>query len=377
MWNYRGYGESKGWPSISKLKKDGENIVNFIRTDKLHIKVLGVHGESLGGCIAIHLAKECLLDFLVADRTFTCLRSVALFSYGKIGYWFSRLLQIDSTEYIGEYLSTNCTKVIICDPNDKIIQDLASLKAGVAVRLLSHDLISIIELSYLKPNLQAKFNHIISYAAATSCVKALLKLKEFLLYFKNDQKDYKGKYKYLPLRIDTEDVCTDTLAGNIDRMLVSVDNIDAGGKSILEVLNLDDPGLGLIIWLMVLDIWGCCNKVDQGNMTNHIRSVFDIRTCLQEIQSVLEEFDKSENLTVQEVAKEVNTVFNVLIEVLGYMEERCGLSSNLEISIDRMISEYACAGKLIPVGCGHLGTLNQYEKFQLSKFLLSHVNNKN
>ena len=375
MWNYRGYGESKGWPSIARLKKDGENIVNYIRTEMLQINVLGVHGESLGGCIAIHLAKECLLDFLVADRTFTCLRSVALFGYGKIGYWISRALQLDSNESIGEYLSANCKKVILSDPNDKIINDLASIKTGVAVRLLSHDVVSVVELSYLNPQLQAQFNHIITYAAATSCVKSLLRLQDFLNYFKYNEKAGKKKFKYIPVQIDTEEIDTDNLAGSIDRMMVSISIIEAGGKNILEVVNLSDPGLGLIIWLMVLDIWGSCSKMGNRKETNHIKSVNEIRNCLQEIQNILEEYEKSENSVVQEVFKDVNTVFNVLIEVLGYMEERCGLSSNLEITIDRMISEYSCAGELIPITCGHLGSLSQPEKYQLSKYLLSHIKN--
>jgi hypothetical protein len=41
------------------------------------VKYLGVHGESLGGMIAVHLAKAKKVDFLFADRTFSSLSEVA------------------------------------------------------------------------------------------------------------------------------------------------------------------------------------------------------------------------------------------------------------------------------------------------------------
>ena len=59
--------------------------MNYLRTQK-SITKLGVHGESLGGCIAVYLAKECVLDFLIADRTFSSLPAVVFFNYGKLAY---------------------------------------------------------------------------------------------------------------------------------------------------------------------------------------------------------------------------------------------------------------------------------------------------
>ena len=37
---------------------------------------VGVHGESLGGTVACHLARKLDVDFLFADRTFSSLDSV-------------------------------------------------------------------------------------------------------------------------------------------------------------------------------------------------------------------------------------------------------------------------------------------------------------
>lgn len=58
LWNYRGYGRSKGRPSLEVLKKDGEAIVDYLKKVK-GVSKLGVHGESIGGLIASHIAHHC------------------------------------------------------------------------------------------------------------------------------------------------------------------------------------------------------------------------------------------------------------------------------------------------------------------------------
>jgi hypothetical protein len=45
------------------------------------VKLLGVHGESLGGMIATHIAKNMSVEFLFADRTFSSLSDVAFYGY--------------------------------------------------------------------------------------------------------------------------------------------------------------------------------------------------------------------------------------------------------------------------------------------------------
>ena len=78
---------------------------------------------------------------------------------------------------------------------------------------------------------------------------------------------------------------------------------------------------------MTLDIWGSSLKATEGGMNSLLKSVNIIRGCLQEIQIIQEEYEKSENFIIQQLFKDVNTVFNTLIEILGHLEERCGISS--------------------------------------------------
>ena len=70
VYNYRGYGLSEGTPSISKIKKDSETVAQYVRQRVGPIAKIGVHGRSIGGVVAIHLARKGLVDFLFADRTF-------------------------------------------------------------------------------------------------------------------------------------------------------------------------------------------------------------------------------------------------------------------------------------------------------------------
>lgn len=90
LWNYRGYGRTKGSPTPQKFKRDGEIIVDYLKRIR-HVEKVGIHGESLGGLVACYIANKCKIDFVFADRTFASLKLVARYSFGKI---LSNLLQV-------------------------------------------------------------------------------------------------------------------------------------------------------------------------------------------------------------------------------------------------------------------------------------------
>lgn len=58
IWNYRGYGRSQGGRKIGPqaIMKDGEKVFQYVKS-KLITGKIGVHGESLGGCVASYIAK--------------------------------------------------------------------------------------------------------------------------------------------------------------------------------------------------------------------------------------------------------------------------------------------------------------------------------
>ena len=102
---------------------------------------VGVHGRSIGGVVATHLARKGLVEFLFADRTFHSLAHAAKHSVGVwaqyalpfFTFWFDSDLTTD-------YIFSSCYKVISNDPNDEIIDDNASLKTGVAKRIINNEL---------------------------------------------------------------------------------------------------------------------------------------------------------------------------------------------------------------------------------------------
>lgn len=60
LWNYRGYGFSTGKPSYQNIRSDVEIVQEFAKNQNRWNKI-GVHGLSIGGVGACHLAGYILL----------------------------------------------------------------------------------------------------------------------------------------------------------------------------------------------------------------------------------------------------------------------------------------------------------------------------
>jgi len=141
LYNYRGYGRSKGWPSPKKLRSDGEEICAFLASEKgVRPGWIGIHAESIGGVVACHLAGKAQklgISFVIADRTFADLPVAATH---LVGSWAGKAMRnlvwvADNVEgLLSAPPELHC--LIACDPEDEIIHNNASLKAGVASRLI-------------------------------------------------------------------------------------------------------------------------------------------------------------------------------------------------------------------------------------------------
>eukprot|EP00981_Chlorochromonas_danica_P002615 scaffold504_cov189-Ochromonas_danica.AAC.50 len=138
--NYRGYGRSVGSPNPSLLKQDVEKVFDYVMKE-FHPRHVLVHGESIGGMIACHLACHRPIHALICDRTFGSLdaaarRILAQWAGSAVKYaaWWK-------TDVVTDYLSATCAKVMFQDPYDEIIAHPASLKVGVAARFVLDDYI--------------------------------------------------------------------------------------------------------------------------------------------------------------------------------------------------------------------------------------------
>ena len=109
---------------------------------------IGAHGLSMGGMIAAHLAKKNLVEFLFVDRTFYDLSEVPQYSMGGWTKHAVRFLtlwsDLDSSD---SYIYSNCYKVVAQDPKDEIINDNASLKTGISLKIvIIHNFDSFLDL---------------------------------------------------------------------------------------------------------------------------------------------------------------------------------------------------------------------------------------
>ena len=125
--DYRGFGNSRGFPSETGLVEDAQTIWNMLKNDNRfigHKKI--VMGKSLGGAVTTSLAKENDdIDGIILENTFTSIYDVAIYQYsfvGKIPEFFRNMLllgnrweSIDKIEYI------KIPKLFISGQEDKIV----------------------------------------------------------------------------------------------------------------------------------------------------------------------------------------------------------------------------------------------------------------
>lgn len=112
VYNYRGYGRSQGAPTPLALKSDGLKVVEFIRREYNPSKLI-IHGESIGGMIACHIARHCNVEALICDRTFSSLDSAASRLMGNWAGMSMRNLVLWNTNVVDDFLQAHCEKLIL------------------------------------------------------------------------------------------------------------------------------------------------------------------------------------------------------------------------------------------------------------------------
>ncbi|MFH1593209.1 MAG: alpha/beta hydrolase [Candidatus Omnitrophota bacterium] len=118
IFDYRGYGMSKGSPSESGLYEDALAAYRYLINDK---KIARDHiipyGESLGGAVAIELVKREKLKALITEEAFTSVTEMARIVYPFLPR-FAISSKFDSISKIGEI---DCPKLIIHSVDDEIV----------------------------------------------------------------------------------------------------------------------------------------------------------------------------------------------------------------------------------------------------------------
>ena len=149
LWNYKGYGSRKGFPSFSNIDKDVEDLKNYIIKNYAEYKII-IHGISIGGYPAIKLAKI-LNEYndkyksnvcLIADRTYSDIDLIVESFNVNYGYILKKIYNFLFPKYfyhsdnIQNYIDVHLeNKFIFFDEEDKkIIYNKSSLVYNLTIK---------------------------------------------------------------------------------------------------------------------------------------------------------------------------------------------------------------------------------------------------
>jgi hypothetical protein len=339
LWNYRGYGRTPGTPSVRKLLRDGESVVQFLRSQK-KAKLLGVHGESLGGAIACYLADKCGAQFLFADRTFASISQAAYHNFGPVAKLLLKAVLTEDVDAAENFLQARCYKVISCDPRDAMIQDLASLKAGVAAKLTMH-----------KPVLDTE--------AIKELVTALTRLKDIFSRtgtMKNTAKNYERLQDGGSNEEEVQPEAVQMVKNTINRL-------EAGGISLLDCMRGKRKQQAVAMWISVLEVWGLSTsaKEDEKEAQDVTQALANTATELEACQGT------------KELREEVDVVRKALQNIRAVFEARieANEAKALHTAQEFRCEEYEKAGFLVPLACGHAGPLRKVERRSYEQHLMN------
>ncbi len=103
IFDYRGYGRSEGWPTVSGAISDARAAAQMLaKQANVDEAKLVLMGRSLGGAIVIQLAAEIQPRGLVIESTFSSLKQVASHHYPKLA-WLVPKDKLNSVEMINSY----------------------------------------------------------------------------------------------------------------------------------------------------------------------------------------------------------------------------------------------------------------------------------
>ena len=188
FWNYRGYGFSEGSANFTNVCEDILDIYDYI-TEHYQYTKIAVHGLSIGGVPACHLASKRSINLIIADRTFGSVEDIInTFPFGqKVLYFLAKILWFPLVDNTKNFMNGNCKKILLNDPEDKTIIDTFSLKTSISKKI-------IYELFHVRnPELNIRnitSNNILDYALEPEQAKEIYNAFKYTIHFlKNNNKN--------------------------------------------------------------------------------------------------------------------------------------------------------------------------------------------
>ena len=139
LYNYRGYGESKGFSTISNMQTDAEQIIEYIKKNYFFTNI-GVHGINLGGIPSSYLCYQNKVNFCFVDRAFGSLYEfIQDLTFNKVKYLLKAFFikDCDIVNLLNSSLKRrktgkNVFKVISYDLKKDFINHNVSLRTKIA-----------------------------------------------------------------------------------------------------------------------------------------------------------------------------------------------------------------------------------------------------
>jgi fermentation-respiration switch protein FrsA (DUF1100 family) len=117
IFDYRGYGKSKGSPSEKGLYLDAQAAYDYLLSRGIKPEQIIGYGESIGGAVTIDLASKNKMAAIIVDSSFSNARDMTSVIYPFLPY------QIFSSRFdsLNKIQSVKIPKLIIHSVNDEIV----------------------------------------------------------------------------------------------------------------------------------------------------------------------------------------------------------------------------------------------------------------
>jgi hypothetical protein len=343
MWNYRGYGRTRGSPTSHGIRTDVQAVFDFLTKVKMYSRV-GVHGESIGGVPAAFLASRNEIAFLFADRTFSSLEQLVT-GRGLVPKEVFRCVTKWNDNTSKLFIASNCYKILSCDTRDEIIPEPASLKTGVSLAYNCNEL---------------------DRESLRELLEGILNVCKYTKQFKSNDSSIENRESYVLVGKESEIIEDDAVTAVAFKVFKGLE-VDAGGVALSEVKTEEQ----LSSWVRVIQTWGSFLPIG-SNFVGKDKAMQKMRNSIDLMTEVFRDNEFNVNSNIIGLCRQARFLKAGMTKVLKCLEN-FNRSSTEELTIrDDDGNEIYHAGYLIPLNCGHSGKYSEEEK-DMVKFHLKQV----
>ena len=353
IWNYKGFGLRKGFPSFNSIDKDVDILKEYINNNYKGYKII-IHGISIGGYPSIKLAKvfnDNKNVCLIVDRTYIDIDYIAesIIKNGKKIYNLLFPKFFYKSDNLQNYIDVPIgNKIILYDENDKIINYSES------------SLIYYLTLKYYKEIILPKISKYKQYT-------------ELIKFFSEDSKD---------LIIDVRRIKQNNSSTKLDE------------KTHIFINNLSQNMKSLDKFLMYFLIFGYPFNLFKEINYDKIIFAKNYISLPEIMKNIYENYKNKFSKKLINFIAEINFLFikcNLIIpfsdeEIISFSYNNDNNDFILQEGFQENLMNYF--GYVHRVFCGHNGTLDSNDEkylkkyFELNGFIsdssnFKNINNKN